>query len=120
MIFDALEDVGRLKASLRFSLDLALKKPSPLSAYISNGIIELCVLVQQMYSARYSPKWFSTAIKKTCGSRTRDRRAQMDSSASDRSVEARTQEREREGQARDDGAHYGQRHWAGLSRGHGP
>ena len=117
MLFDALESVGRSKASLRFALDFALKKPSPLSADISNGFIELCALVQQMYSARYSPKWFFTAIKKTRGSRTRDRRAQIDSSASDRSIEARTQERERESQAREDGAHYGQRHWAGDTDG---
>ena len=95
MPFDALENVGRSKASLQFALDLALKNASLFTADTSNGIIELCALVQQMYSARYSLKWFSTAIKKTRGSRTRDRRAQIDSSASDRSVEARTQERER-------------------------
>ena len=42
-----------------------------------------------MYSARYSPKWFSTAIKRARESRTRTRRVQIDSSASNRSVEAR-------------------------------
>ena len=46
--FDALEDVGRSKASLRFALDLALKTSSPLSAGIANRIIELCALVQQI------------------------------------------------------------------------
>ena len=42
-----------------------------------------------MYSARYSPKWFSIAINKAREGRTRTRRVQIDSSASDRSVEAR-------------------------------
>ena len=100
--FDALENVGRSKASLRFALDLALTAPSPLSVDIVNGIIELCELVQQMYSARYSPKWFSTAIKKTRESRTQNCPAQIDSSASDRSVEAR-QPRHREEPMRERG-----------------
>ena len=87
--YDALEDMGRLMASLRVSLDLVLKPPSPLSADIVNGTIELCKLVQRRYSARYSPKWLFENIKKTRESRPRNRRVQFDSSASDRSVEAR-------------------------------
>ena len=42
-----------------------------------------------MYSAGYSPKWFSTATNKAREGRTRTRRVQIDSSASDCSVEAR-------------------------------
>ncbi|CAM9898823.1 unnamed protein product, partial [Ascophyllum nodosum] len=61
---NALEDVGRSKASLRFALDLALKAPSPLSADIVSDTIELCDLIRTMYSARYSPTWFSDNIKK--------------------------------------------------------
>ena len=85
----ALEDVGLSKASLRFALDLALKAPSPLSADIVSDTIELCDLVRTMYSARYSPTWFSGNIKKTRESRPRSRRVEFNSSASDRSVEAR-------------------------------
>ena len=87
--YKALEDVGRLKASLRFALDLALKTSSPLSADIVHVTVELCDLVRNMYSARYSPKCFSEDIKKTRGSRPRNRQVELDSSASDRSVEAR-------------------------------
>ena len=86
---NALEDVGRSKASLRFALDLALKTPSPLSADIVSDAIELCDLVRTMYNARYSPKWFTDNIKKARESRPRNRRVEFDSSASDRSVEAR-------------------------------
>ena len=57
-IFGALEDVGRSKASLQFTLDFASKTPSPLSRDIANGTLELCDHVQQMYSARQSPKLF--------------------------------------------------------------
>ncbi|CAN0248323.1 unnamed protein product [Ascophyllum nodosum] len=85
----ALEDVGRSKASLRFSLDLALKTPSPLSADIVSDTIELCDQVRAMFDARYSPLWFSNNIKKARDSRPRNRRVEFDSSASDRSVEAR-------------------------------
>ena len=87
--YNALEDVGRSKASLRFAFDLALKAPSPLSADIVNDTIELCDLVQNTYSARYSPKWFSDKIRTNRESRPRNRRVQFDSSASNRSVEAR-------------------------------
>ena len=121
----ALEDVGRSKASLRFALDLALKTPSPLSADIVNDTIELCDLVRNMHSARYSPNWFSKHIKKTRESRPRNRRVQFDSSVSDRSVGTsaapprRTYERQSEEQARHDGAYHGQRHGTRLPRGTG-
>ena len=85
------EDVGRSKASLRFALDLALKTPSLLSADIVNDTIELCDLVRNMYNARYSPNWFSEHIKKASESCPRNRQVDFDSSASDRSVEARQQ-----------------------------
>ena len=85
----ALKDVGRSKASLRFALDLALKTPSPLSADIISDTIELCDQVRAMFDARYSPLWFSNNIKKARESRPRNRRVEFDSSASDRSVEAR-------------------------------
>ena len=85
----ALENVGRSKASLRFALDLALKAPSALSADIVSDTIELCDLVRKMYNARYSPLWFLENIKKTRENRPRNRRVEFDSSASDRSVEAR-------------------------------
>ena len=42
-----------------------------------------------MYSAGCSPKWFSTAINKAREGRTLTRRVQIDSSASDRFVDAR-------------------------------
>ena len=42
-----------------------------------------------MYSARHYPKWFSDAITRARESRTRNRRVQVDSSAGERSVEAR-------------------------------
>ena len=86
---NVLEDVGRSKASLRFALDLALKPPSPLSADIVSDTIELCDLVRTMYSALHSSIWFSDNIKKVRESRPRNRRVEFDSSASDRSVEAR-------------------------------
>ena len=38
--YAALGDVGRSKASLRFTLDLALKTPSPLSREIANSILD--------------------------------------------------------------------------------
>ena len=85
----ALEDVGRSKTSLRFAFDLALKTLSPLSADIVNDTIELCDLVRSMYSVRYSPICFSENIKKTLESRPRNRQVEFDSSASERSVEAR-------------------------------
>ena len=91
--YNALEDVGRSKASLRFALDLVLKAPSPLSADIVNDTVELCDLVQNMFSARYSPKWFPDNIRTNRESRPRNRRVQFDSSASDRPVEARPHER---------------------------
>ena len=87
--YKALEDVDRSKASLRFALDLVLKTPSPLSADNVNDTIEVCDLVRNMYSARYSPKWFSENTKNIREIRPRNRRAEFDSSASDRSVEAR-------------------------------
>ena len=86
---NALEDVGRSKASLSFPLDLALKTPSPLSADIVSDTIELCAQVRAMFDARYSPLWFSNNVKKARESRPNNRRVEFDSSASDRSVEAR-------------------------------
>ena len=85
----ALEDVGRTKASLRFALALALKAPCPLSADIVSDTIELCDQVRTMYSARFSPTWFSNNIKKARESRPRNRRVKFDSFASNRSVETR-------------------------------
>ena len=86
---NALEDVGRSKASLRFALDLALKTPSPLSADIVSDTIELCTQVRTMFDARYSPLWCTNNIKKAREIRPRNSRVEFDSSASDRSVEAR-------------------------------
>ena len=85
----ALEDVGRSKASLRFALDLALKAPSPLSADIVSDTLELCDPVRTMFDARYSPTWFTNDIKKARESCPGNRRVEFDSSACDRSVEAR-------------------------------
>ena len=85
---NALEDVGRSKASLRFALDLALKARSPLSADIVSDTIELCDQVRRVYSARFSPACFFKNIK-TRESRPHNHRVEFDSSASDHSVEAR-------------------------------
>ena len=85
----ALEDVGRSKASLRFALDLALKAPSPLSADIVSDTLELWDPVRTMFDTRYPPTWFTNNIKKARESCPGNRRVAFDSSASDRSVEAR-------------------------------
>ena len=87
--YAVLEHVGRSKVSLRSALDLALKAPSPLSRDIANNILDLCYNVQQMYSAHHAREWFLEAMTRACETRTWNRRAQLDASAGDCSVEAR-------------------------------
>ena len=94
--YAAVEDVGRTKASLLLAPDLASLTPSPLSPDIINCILYLlCHSVHNMYSIRHAQEWLQKAITRSRETRNRNRRAQIDSSASECSVKTR-QPRHRE------------------------
>ena len=87
--YAALKNVGRSGASRRFALDLAFKTPPPLSRDIANSILDLYHNAKKVYNARHAREWFLEAIARARETRTRNRPAKMDSSASDCSVDAR-------------------------------